>query len=86
MNGSGLYLQTHECVMSVFCVCRINAFALFALLSPIQPQYISNVELFLRSLTDHMHTRRPGSLVIWYDSITQSGQLQWQNGLNSQNL
>ena len=54
--------------------------------SPTQPQYICNVELFLRGLTDHLHARRPGSLVIWYDSITQNGQLHWQNQLNQQNM
>ena len=53
---------------------------------PTQPQYICNVELFLRGLTDHLHARRPGSLVIWYDSITQNGQLHWQNQLNQQNM
>uniref|UniRef100_A0A665U3R5 Cytosolic endo-beta-N-acetylglucosaminidase n=1 Tax=Echeneis naucrates TaxID=173247 RepID=A0A665U3R5_ECHNA len=44
-----------------------------------------NTPLFLRYLTDQMHERVPGSLVLWYDSVTQNGQLNWQNELNQTN-
>lgn len=46
---------------------------------------VRNAPLFLRYLTDQMHERVPGSLVLWYDSVTENGQLQWQNELNPSN-
>lgn len=44
-----------------------------------------NTPLFLRYLTDQMHERVADSLVLWYDSVTENGQLQWQNELNASN-
>ena len=32
-----------------------------------------------------IHQRIPGSKVIWYDSVTTTGQLKWQNTLNELN-
>ncbi|CAL8317602.1 unnamed protein product [Arctogadus glacialis] len=46
---------------------------------------VRNTPLFLRYLTDQMHLRRPGSLVIWYDSVMEDGKLKWQNELNARN-
>ncbi|XP_070703889.1 cytosolic endo-beta-N-acetylglucosaminidase [Pempheris klunzingeri] len=46
---------------------------------------VKNTPLFLRYLTDQMHERVPGSLVLWYDSVIQNGRLQWQNELNESN-
>ncbi|XP_030195325.1 cytosolic endo-beta-N-acetylglucosaminidase isoform X2 [Gadus morhua] len=46
---------------------------------------VRNTPLFLRYLTDQMHLRRPGSLVIWYDSVLEDGKLEWQNELNTRN-
>ncbi|XP_053195088.1 cytosolic endo-beta-N-acetylglucosaminidase [Scomber japonicus] len=46
---------------------------------------VKNTPLFLRYLTDQMHERVPGSLVLWYDSVIQNGQLRWQNELNHSN-
>uniref|UniRef100_A0A8B9P1Q3 Cytosolic endo-beta-N-acetylglucosaminidase n=1 Tax=Apteryx owenii TaxID=8824 RepID=A0A8B9P1Q3_APTOW len=46
---------------------------------------VRNLPLFLRHLTARVHEAVPGGLVLWYDSIVQSGQLQWQNELNEQN-
>lgn len=43
------------------------------------------LKTFVRHLTIQMHARRPGSLVIWYDSVTCNGQLKWQNELNDLN-
>ncbi|XP_044037965.1 cytosolic endo-beta-N-acetylglucosaminidase isoform X2 [Siniperca chuatsi] len=46
---------------------------------------VKNTPLFLRYLTDQMHERVSGSLVLWYDSVIETGQLQWQNELNQSN-
>nr|XP_040047089.1 LOW QUALITY PROTEIN: cytosolic endo-beta-N-acetylglucosaminidase [Gasterosteus aculeatus aculeatus] len=46
---------------------------------------VMNTPLFLRYLTDQMHERVPGSLVLWYDSVIEDGQLLWQNELNQSN-
>ena len=36
-------------------------------------------------LTTGLHRAIPGSKVLWYDSVTSNGQLQWQNKLNQLN-
>ncbi|XP_041826614.1 cytosolic endo-beta-N-acetylglucosaminidase isoform X2 [Melanotaenia boesemani] len=46
---------------------------------------VRNTPLFLRYLTEQMHERVSGSLVLWYDSVVQDGQLKWQNELNQSN-
>ncbi|XP_040014089.1 cytosolic endo-beta-N-acetylglucosaminidase isoform X2 [Xiphias gladius] len=46
---------------------------------------VKNTPLFLRYLTDQMHERVSGSLVLWYDSVIENGQLNWQNALNQSN-
>ncbi|XP_029944494.1 cytosolic endo-beta-N-acetylglucosaminidase [Salarias fasciatus] len=46
---------------------------------------VRNAPLFLRYLTDQMHERVGGSLVLWYDSVIHDGQLKWQNELNQYN-
>ncbi|CAN9505342.1 unnamed protein product [Ophioblennius macclurei] len=46
---------------------------------------VTNTPLFLRYLTDQMHERVGGSLVLWYDSVIRDGQLKWQNELNQYN-
>ncbi|KAD7480230.1 hypothetical protein E3N88_03366 [Mikania micrantha] len=40
---------------------------------------------FVSHLTEVMHSSVPGSLVIWYDSVTIDGQLKWQDQLNDSN-
>eukprot|EP00850_Spirogloea_muscicola_P006515 SM000031S11524 [mRNA] locus=s31:184181:186043:- [translate_table: standard] len=40
---------------------------------------------FVAALTAEMHQCREGSLVIWYDSVTEDGRLQWQDGLTDKN-
>ncbi|RHZ59909.1 hypothetical protein Glove_360g114 [Diversispora epigaea] len=35
--------------------------------------------------TQQMHKKKPGSLVLWYDSITKEGTLSWQDQLNDLN-
>ncbi|KAK9913782.1 hypothetical protein M0R45_037591 [Rubus argutus] len=46
---------------------------------------IPNLKAFLSSLTQMMHSSVPGSLVIWYDSVTTDGKLNWQDQLNEKN-
>ncbi|XP_037834795.1 cytosolic endo-beta-N-acetylglucosaminidase isoform X2 [Kryptolebias marmoratus] len=46
---------------------------------------VKNMPLFLRYLTDQMHERVSSSLVLWYDSVLDSGELKWQNELNQSN-
>ncbi|TFK05870.1 Cytosolic endo-beta-N-acetylglucosaminidase [Platysternon megacephalum] len=44
-----------------------------------------NLPLFLRDLQEQLRRDVPGGLVLWYDSVLQSGELQWQNELNEKN-
>ncbi|KAL2101498.1 hypothetical protein ACEWY4_003259 [Coilia grayii] len=46
---------------------------------------VKNMVLFLRYLTDQMHERVPGSVIVWYDSVLKDGSLKWQNELNNDN-
>ncbi|MCL7043403.1 hypothetical protein MKW94_019701 [Papaver nudicaule] len=46
---------------------------------------IPNMKEFVDHLTKTMHTSMPGSLVIWYDSVTIDGDLLWQDQLNEKN-
>ncbi|KAG9445075.1 hypothetical protein H6P81_016415 [Aristolochia fimbriata] len=46
---------------------------------------IPNLKEFVGHLTETMHTSLPGSTVIWYDSVTKDGKLDWQNQLNEYN-
>lgn len=50
-----------------------------------QPAAVKNTPLFLQYLTTQLHQQVPGGLVLWYDSVVQSGQLKWQDELNEQN-
>ncbi|XP_003786609.1 cytosolic endo-beta-N-acetylglucosaminidase [Otolemur garnettii] len=46
---------------------------------------VRSVPFFLRYLTTQLHQEVPGGLVLWYDSVVQSGQLRWQDELNIHN-
>ncbi|XP_077475198.1 cytosolic endo-beta-N-acetylglucosaminidase isoform X2 [Stigmatopora argus] len=46
---------------------------------------VKTTPLFLRYLTNQMHQQVPGSMVIWYDSVIENGELKWQNELNQSN-
>lgn len=39
----------------------------------------------LRYLKNAMHARVPGSEIIWYDSMTTNGSVQWQNNITPKN-
>ncbi|KAF3699546.1 Cytosolic endo-beta-N-acetylglucosaminidase [Channa argus] len=53
--------------------------------NPLSEAAVKNTPLFLRYLTDQMHERVSGSMILWYDSVIESGQLKWQNELNQSN-
>ena len=40
---------------------------------------------FVKYLTEKMHAAVSHSLVIWYDSVIETGQLQWQDEVNKKN-
>ncbi|XP_022957025.1 cytosolic endo-beta-N-acetylglucosaminidase 1-like [Cucurbita moschata] len=48
-------------------------------------QQIPYLKEFVSHLTQSMHSKLPGSLVIWYDSVTVDGKLDWQDQLNEKN-
>uniref|UniRef100_A0A0K0D4W9 Mannosyl-glycoprotein endo-beta-N-acetylglucosaminidase n=1 Tax=Angiostrongylus cantonensis TaxID=6313 RepID=A0A0K0D4W9_ANGCA len=51
----------------------------------IRTEHINNMKLFLRLLTEGMRKAVGYSRVIWYDSVTVTGKLKWQNMLNEHN-
>jgi mannosyl-glycoprotein endo-beta-N-acetylglucosaminidase len=40
---------------------------------------------FVQLLTKECHAQLPGSVVLWYDSVTTTGELKWQDQLNEKN-
>ncbi|MED6176780.1 hypothetical protein PIB30_091545 [Stylosanthes scabra] len=51
----------------------------------LESDQIPNLKEFVKDLTLTMHSSVPGSLVIWYDSVTDNGSLDYQNQLNQYN-
>ncbi|EPB74491.1 glycosyl hydrolase family 85 [Ancylostoma ceylanicum] len=51
----------------------------------IMPEQLHNLQLFLRLLTEMMRASATFSRVLWYDSVTGTGKLSWQNKLNELN-
>jgi len=51
----------------------------------LKPEHVPVMEKFLKYITKRCHEEIPGSLVLWYDSVTQDGSLIWQNMLNEHN-
>lgn len=49
------------------------------------PNTVAILKDFVECLTRASHADNPDSLVIWYDSVTDDGQLNWQNELNNRN-
>ncbi|CAN8259781.1 unnamed protein product [Cochlearia groenlandica] len=51
----------------------------------IDEEQIPNLKVFVSHLTKVLHLSTPGALVIWYDSVTICGDLEWQDQLNENN-
>ncbi|KAK2192017.1 hypothetical protein NP493_40g00036 [Ridgeia piscesae] len=51
----------------------------------IQVDLVANLIGFVDILTQEMHRAIPGSTVLWYDSVINSGKLDWQNEVNELN-
>ncbi|CAN6921489.1 unnamed protein product, partial [Brassica oleracea] len=51
----------------------------------IDEEQIPNLMEFVSHLTKVLHLSTPGALVIWYDSVTIRGDLEWQDHLNEKN-
>lgn len=50
-----------------------------------QEDKVENLHKFVEYLTSQIHQAIPGSEVIWYDSVLNTGQLKWQDELNDKN-
>ncbi|XP_018400063.1 PREDICTED: cytosolic endo-beta-N-acetylglucosaminidase [Cyphomyrmex costatus] len=46
---------------------------------------INNLIYFIKYLTETIHNKIEDSEIIWYDSVTNKGELNWQNELNDNN-
>ncbi|XP_014211240.1 cytosolic endo-beta-N-acetylglucosaminidase [Copidosoma floridanum] len=46
---------------------------------------VTKLTFFVQYLTETIHMKVPGSEVIWYDSVINTGALSWQNELNKSN-
>lgn len=46
---------------------------------------INNLIYFVQYLTESIHKEIEDSEIIWYDSVTKNGDLNWQNELNDNN-
>lgn len=53
--------------------------------SKIKREQVVHLIYFVRYLTDRIHSELVGSQIIWYDSVTNTGELKWQNALNENN-
>ncbi|KAK1118983.1 hypothetical protein K0M31_013753 [Melipona bicolor] len=52
----------------------------------IKSEQINNLIYFIKYLTENIHEAIRNSEIIWYDSVTNEGTLNWQNELNSKNI
>jgi len=50
--------------------------------NPIAESMIKNIIYFLKSLKMVLSILGKNSIIIWYDSVTRQGKLDWQNELN----
>ncbi|KAK7807583.1 hypothetical protein U0070_013889 [Myodes glareolus] len=73
----------HQCHLWLLVLSSVGCALLASLLSV--PAAVGNTPPFLRYLTTQLHQLVSGGLVLWYDSVVQSGQLKWQDELNEQN-
>lgn len=44
------------------------------------------LKAFTRQLTARIHEEIPNGIVLWYDSVTEAGKLDWQNEVNEKNI
>jgi mannosyl-glycoprotein endo-beta-N-acetylglucosaminidase len=51
----------------------------------VPPEHVSRLELFVKLIHSKLHAKKPYAEVIWYDSVTKQGKLEWQNELNNLN-
>ncbi|KMQ97101.1 cytosolic endo-beta-n-acetylglucosaminidase [Lasius niger] len=51
----------------------------------IKQEDIDNLIYFVNYLTENIHKEIENSEIIWYDSVTNKGELNWQNELNENN-
>lgn len=51
----------------------------------IREEDIDNLIYFIDYLTESIHKEIEDSEIIWYDSVTNKGELKWQNELNTNN-
>ena len=51
----------------------------------INEEDISKLTFFVQYLTTSIHQKIEDSEIIWYDSVTNTGKLSWQNELNEKN-
>ncbi|XP_060824230.1 cytosolic endo-beta-N-acetylglucosaminidase-like [Bombus pascuorum] len=52
----------------------------------IKSEQVNNLIYFVKYLTENIHEAIRNSEIIWYDSVTNEGKLNWQNELNSKNI
>ncbi|KAK6027017.1 glycosyl hydrolase family 85 [Ostertagia ostertagi] len=76
--------KTVDCLVSVAEHYKFDGW-LINIENRILVKHIDNLKLFLRLLTDKMREATRFSRVIWYDSVTVTGMLKWQNMLNELN-
>jgi len=50
-----------------------------------QESQVESLVNFVKYLKEAMHRLDENALVIWYDSVTRKGSLDWQNALNEEN-
>ena len=53
--------------------------------NPLEKGWIENVNLFLSELKKELRQLGQHQQLIWYDSVTKEGKLEWQNELNDNN-
>lgn len=52
----------------------------------VDAEQVPKLKEFVRQLTKRIHDEIPNGVVIWYDSVIESGSLSWQNEVNEENI
>lgn len=52
----------------------------------VDPEQVPPLKEFVQQLTKRIHEDIPNGVVIWYDSVIESGSLSWQNEVNERNI